>query len=190
MDSKTLDYISNPLTCRLLVQIDKRGQATAKELAAICPDIPQTSLYRYLSRMLSDGALKVVQERRVRGMIERVFAVNVALEIEEKDLAGDDVAARYFSLFTRFSLGLVREFLEYTEQDGIDVANDGSGFWLTPLCLDDAELDDLATQMQALVNQHLAKEPREGRKWRNVAVVVTPPSGSETDSTDVEGFGK
>lgn len=182
LDSKGLDYISNPVTCRLLVQIDKRGQVTTKELAAICPDIPQTSLYRYLSRMLRDGVLKVVDERRIRGMIERVFAVNVALEIDEKDLEGRDAAAKYYQLFSKFAMGLMCQFLEYTETDGIDIANDGSGFWLTPLCLDDQELDDLAAQMQALVNQHLANEPGGGRKLRNVAVVVTPPRGPESDA--------
>ena len=182
MDAKLLEYVGNPLTCRLLFEIESRGQATTKELASTYGDIPQTSLYRYLGRMLNDGILKVVEERRVRGMVEKVYALNVPLEIDEKDLLKDDAAERYYKLFSQFSVGLLREFQEYTEREGIDIANDGSGFWLTPLYLGDEELDELAADMQALLSKRSTCLPTNERKLRNVAVVITPPKDTKADS--------
>ena len=182
MDTKLLEYVGNPLMCRLLFEIEQRGQATTKELAATYGDIPQTSLYRYLSRMLKDGILKVVEERRIRGVVEKVYALNVAIEINEKDLLSSDAAERYYKLFSQFSVGLLREFQEYTEREGIDIANDGSGFWLTPLYLSDEELDELAASLQTLINKHSNYLPTEERKLRNVAVIITPPKDIKADS--------
>ena len=184
MDAKLLEYVGNPLMCRLLFEIDSRGQATTKELASTYSDIPQTSLYRYLSRMLNDGILEVVEERRVRGMVEKVYALKVSIEIDEKDLLCDDAAERYYKLFSQFSVGLLREFQEYTERGGIDIANDGSGFWLTPLYLNDKELDELAADIQALMNKRATCLPADGRKLRNVAVIITPPKDTKADSAD------
>ena len=184
MDAKLLEYVGNPILCRLLFEIDSRGQATTKELAQAYSDIPQTSLYRYLSRMLHDGILEVIEERRIRGMVEKVYALKVSLEIDEKDLLHADAAEKYYKLFSQFSVGLLREFQEYTEKENIDIANDGSGFWLTPLYLSDQELDELAADMQTLLNERSTYLPDDGRKLRNVAVVITPPKDTKANSPD------
>lgn len=182
MDPKLLEYVGNPITCRLLFEIESRGRTTTKELGSTYSDIPQTSLYRYLSRMLNDQILEVVEERRVRGMVEKVYALKVRLDIDEKDLAHDDAPERYFALFSQFSVGLLREFEEYTARDDIDIASDGSGFWLTPLYLSDEELDELASEIQALVNTRSTQTPAEGRRLRNLAVVITPPKDTHAGS--------
>ena len=60
LNLKIMECVSNPIKCRLLIEILKSGETTAKLLAEKCMDIPQTTLYRNLKRMTEDGILKVV----------------------------------------------------------------------------------------------------------------------------------
>lgn len=62
MTGRLMECITNPVKCKLLLEIHSKGKATAKQLADIYTDIPQATLYRHLKKMLSDGILQVVEE--------------------------------------------------------------------------------------------------------------------------------
>ena len=59
MTDRLMECITNPVKCKLLLEIHSQGKATAKQLADIYTDIPQATLYRHLKKMLSDGILQV-----------------------------------------------------------------------------------------------------------------------------------
>lgn len=65
MTDRLMECITNPVKCKLLLEIHSQGKATAKQLADIYTDIPQATLYRHLKKMLSDGILQVVEETQV-----------------------------------------------------------------------------------------------------------------------------
>ena len=69
MTDKIMECITNPVKCKLLLEIYSQGQATAKHLSDTLGDVPQATLYRNLKKMLSDGILKVVDETPIRGTI-------------------------------------------------------------------------------------------------------------------------
>ncbi len=71
MTDRLMECITNPVKCKLLLEIHSQGKATAKQLADIYTDIPQATLYRHLKKMLSDGILQVVEETQVRGTVEK-----------------------------------------------------------------------------------------------------------------------
>lgn len=75
MTDKLMECITNPVKCKLLLEIYSQGQATAKHLSDKYTDIPPATLYRHLKRMLHDGILKVVEETQVRGTVERTYAL-------------------------------------------------------------------------------------------------------------------
>lgn len=50
MTDQLMDCITNPVKCKLLLEIHARGKATAKYLADIYHDIPQATLYRHLKK--------------------------------------------------------------------------------------------------------------------------------------------
>ena len=62
MTDRIMECITNPVKCKLLLEIYSQGQATARHLADAFGDIPQATLYRNLKKMLNDGILKVVEE--------------------------------------------------------------------------------------------------------------------------------
>ena len=75
MTDKLMDCITNPVKCKLLLEIHSQGKSTAKHLANIYNDIPQATLYRHLKKMLSDGILQVVEETQVRGTVEKTYSL-------------------------------------------------------------------------------------------------------------------
>lgn len=50
MTDQLMECITNPVKCKLLLEIHSQGKATAKHLADIYNDIPQATLYRHLKK--------------------------------------------------------------------------------------------------------------------------------------------
>jgi DNA-binding transcriptional ArsR family regulator len=75
---KILDLILHPVRLRILVALAGGKGMTPLQIADQLRDIPQASLYRHISRMLKLKVLKVVEERPVRGTMEKVYALNEA----------------------------------------------------------------------------------------------------------------
>lgn len=84
MADKLMDCITNPVRCKLLLEIHSQGKTTAKQLSDTYSDIPPATLYRHLKKMLSDGIIKVVEETQIRGTVEKTYALafNVNNEME------------------------------------------------------------------------------------------------------------
>ena len=175
MNEKLMEYLSNPVMCRLLIEIQEQEQVTAKKLAETYTDIPQATLYRYLNRMLNDEVLKIVDENRIRGTIEKVYALNFSLEIDKQDMLKENAGKEYFRIFTQFAMGIMREFQEYTKSSEINIPADGSGFWSTPLYLSNNELEDAAEKIQAVLNPLFKNAPASDRQLRNISVIISPP---------------
>lgn len=67
--------LMHPVRLRLVQRLALLGTATVQELAAALPDIPRASLYRHLRTLTELGYLTVVEETRVRGTVERTYAL-------------------------------------------------------------------------------------------------------------------
>lgn len=175
MNEKFMEYIGNPVMCRLLLEIQTQGQSTAKKLAETYTDIPQATLYRYLNRMLKDEIIKIIEENKIRGTVEKVYALNIDLPAETQNMLDANSGEEYFQMFTQYMMELLREFQEYSEKKGIDIQNDGSGFSLVPLYLSIKELKEIGTSIQAIIKPFLANTSADGRKLRNIGIIITPP---------------
>ena len=156
-----------------------RVQATAKQLAEALPDVPQATLYRNLTAMTQDGILKVASERKVRGTIEKSYAViNPDCNLMNEKLAENNGEV-YFQIFANFIAGLMREFKEYTAKDKIDIVNDGSGFSVAPLYLTKEELAGILTKFNELAVPHLNNKPGGSRRLYSIATIITPPKAAD-----------
>ena len=167
---------TNPIKNRLLLTIDEKGRATAKELARSNINIPQATLYRYLKKMVEDGILEVVEEKPVRNVKERVYGIAIDIEAELGSMVEENPGKGYFSLFQQFTTGLLNEFQAYAEKDDIDLEKDGSGFFITPFYATTEELEELALELRTIILAYHEKEPAPGRQVRNIAVILTPPT--------------
>ncbi|GAB2949734.1 helix-turn-helix domain-containing protein [Micromonospora polyrhachis] len=163
---------------------------TPRELVALLPDIPQATLYRHLAMLVKGGILDVVEERKVRGTVERVYALpahGATLDPATLASATPEDHARYF---TAFVSGLLSDFSRYLARDHIDLAADGAGYQQIVLHLTDAELARFANDLTEVLRPLLANQPDQGRVPRLLATILLPvdqPSTSNDTSEDSPG---
>ncbi|MFI8805619.1 helix-turn-helix domain-containing protein [Micromonospora chalcea] len=149
-------------------------RVTTHDLAELLPDVPHATLYRHLATLVKAGMLDVVQERKVRGAVERVYALpahGAALDPAALATATPEDHARYF---TAFVSSLLSEFSRYLARDRVDFVADGVGYQQLVLHLTDAELHEFAAGLNALVGPLLARGPGDGRIPRLLATVLMP----------------
>ena len=175
MNEKLLSSITNPIKCKLLIEINSKKTATAKSLCETYPDIPQATLYRYLNKMLKEGIIKVVEENQIRGTIEKVYSLNFDFKKELQENTTNFTGKTYMQLVMQYMLGLLNEFREYTSQSDIDIANDGSGFTLYPVYLSSEEIHELAEKFSDLLQPYREHKNNSERNLHSIAFIITPP---------------
>lgn len=175
MTDKVMECITNPVKCKLLLEIHAQGQTTAKHLSDALEDIPQATLYRNLKKMLNDGILKVVEETQVRGTLEKTYALACNLTEDFETILNNNSGTLYMQAFMQYFLGFAKQFRAYCQTPDINIKEDMSGFSLSHLYLSDDELTELIKAISALIGAAEKNTPKEGRKLRTIGVVVSPP---------------
>lgn len=179
MTDKIMECITNPVKCKLLLEIYSQGRATAKHLSDTLGDIPQATLYRNLKKMLNDGILKVVEETQVRGTLEKTYALALDLNSDFETILAENSGTLYMQLFTQYFLGFAKQFREYCKSPDINIKEDMSGLSLSHLYLSDEELTELIKGISNLISPVAKNEPKAGRKLRTIGVIVSPPENSK-----------
>ena len=153
MTDKIMECITNPVKCKLLLEIYSQERATAKHLSDVLSDIPQATLYRNLKKMLNDGLIKVVEKKQVRGTVESTYALALNLNSEFEAILAENSGPLYMQLFMQ----------------------DMSGFSLSHLYLSDEELIELMKNISNIIKTVEKNEPKTERKLRTLGIIVTPP---------------
>ena len=178
------DLILHPVRMRLIVALARR-QLTARQLSELLPDVPQATLYHQLGTLTRAGLLRVVSERRVRGTVEKVYAVtDDSALLSPADLA-NATREDHLRYFTVFVTSLIGDFARYLQQDGpIDLLADGAGYRQTPFYLSDDELVEAAAALNRALLPNLANQPAPGRRRRLFSTVLFPDIASRESSRD------
>lgn len=179
MTDKFMDCITNPVKCKLLLEIHSQGKATAKHLADTYNDIPQATLYRYLKKMLSDGILQVVEETQVRGTVEKTYSLAYDINSNMETMVEENSGELYMRYFMQYIFGFAKQFQEYCQSPDINIKKDMTGFSLCPLYLSDDELTSLATGISQMISAVKNNEPNSERKLRTIGVIVSPAENTD-----------
>ncbi|NBI89783.1 hypothetical protein D3Z45_04105 [Lachnospiraceae bacterium] len=179
MADKLMDCITNPVKCKLLLEIHSQGKATAKHLVEIYNDIPQATLYRHLKKMLNDGILQVVDETQVRDTVEKTYLLVYNFNSEMETMIEENSGKLYMQYFIQYIIGFAKQFQEYCQSPKIDIKKDMTGFSLSPLYLSDDELASLVTSISQIINTVKNNEPKLERKLRTIGVIISPAEDIE-----------
>lgn len=167
------DLLLHPIRLRIVQALVGRSMKPL-ELKEHLGDVPQASLYRHISQLEAGGVITVVEERPVRGGVERTYAVveeTVQLGADDLDGTTGEDHLRYFSTF----LGaLVADFATYLENSDLDLVADRVGYRQVPLWLSDSEFDEMTSAMAAIVQGYLDREPASDRRRRLLTTIVMP----------------
>ncbi len=168
------DLLLHPVRLRIVQAFLGDRALTTTALRAELPDVPAGSLYRHIARLVEAEVLAVVSERRVRGALERTYV----LRTSAARIGVDDIASmsrdEHRHAFLAFVAGLIGDFDRYLARDKIDPLRDGATYNLAAMWLDDAELAELARELNILFQPRIANTPKQGRKRRILATVLLP----------------
>lgn len=174
MNNEALKSMMNPLRLKIVQEISLKGTATTKEIAEICGDIPQATLYRHLNSLLKNGVIEVVSENKVRGTVEKVYAIKTNPG-DHFDRKPDELTKEEISVvFSQFIIGLLTDFNEYLSKDEVNVVKDLVGFRSYPLYLTDEEFMEMMGEIRTSIMKRVENKPSEGRILRKLSTVTTP----------------
>jgi len=175
MDSKLLSCVGNPVRLKLFQEIYLNRRMTTGQLQQKFGGIPQATLYRHLKKMLADGAIKVAEENRIRGAVERVYAPGFDYGESLGGIVAENDGQALFQIASGHMLGLIREFQEYAEKEDIDLRADGSLVTAVSVYATADELKEALEAVAAAVAPLAANGPDGKRKLRSISLIVTPP---------------
>jgi DNA-binding transcriptional ArsR family regulator len=159
---------------RIILALAGGSAATAAELAERLADVPPATLYRHLNVLQRGGVLAVAGERRVRGAVERQFALQPgAASLTQADVAAatrDD----HLRWFATFLAGLLDAFGRYLARGDPDLARDGVGYREVVLQLADGEVAEMSLALNTALAPFVARPPGPGRTPRLLATVLVP----------------
>jgi DNA-binding transcriptional ArsR family regulator len=176
MTTTKADLFLHPIRLRIITAISTQ-RMTAGDIARTMPDVPQTTLYRNINALAAGGIIELVEERQVRGTVERVYALTSIPSLNDEDLQGmsrDD----FMRAFTTYLSTLVSDASRYLDEKPTDepfhIVEDGVVVSRIELFLTQEENRVLVQRMQELLMEAGGNEPSPGRKRHVWAHVVIP----------------
>lgn len=157
------DIITNPVRMKIMQFLQIKGEATTKQICEELPDVPTPTLYRHINYLLKAEVLVVKEERKVRGSLERLLALNDAKLTENADIA--DIAYQFF-------MALYGSFQRYSEKENMDPLADMLSLRTYMLTLTDESCVNFFKEIREVIDKY--SEPEKGGKSRSFSVISAP----------------
>lgn len=169
MDS--LELLTHPVRLRIVHAMSGGRTHTTAQLCALLPESSKATVYRHVELLASGGVLEIVDERRVRGAVERRYR----LRREHASIDGTTVTpAEHRQIFVAAMATLLAEFDAYISADRADPVDDLVGYRQHSLWLDPDELTQLITGMRAAITPHLDNAATPGRSEYLLSPILFP----------------
>ncbi|PPA69522.1 helix-turn-helix domain-containing protein [Jeotgalibacillus proteolyticus] len=157
MTKEKMDLILHPIRMQVIQQLSK-GAATVNQLKDWLPDIPPATLYRHLNILKTNGIIFVIEERKIRGAVERTYALekeNPIMSLEDLTQMSGEEHLKIFMTFLSNVTGQAKNYL----LGNPDLANDPFGYNQLDLYLTKEELGELNNKMNELLKPFISKRP-------------------------------
>ncbi|PVZ03946.1 helix-turn-helix domain-containing protein [Actinomycetospora cinnamomea] len=169
------DLLMHPVRMRIVRALLGDRTRTTAQLHHELPDVPAATLYRQIARLVEGEALEVVAERRIRGAVERTYALREgAVDVGREDAARMD-AGEVREAFTAFLAGLSAGFEQFVDDAPESLEDETFGFRSAALWLTDEETERLVADLRSAVAPYRALRDEDGtRRRRHLATVLFP----------------
>ncbi len=174
MDSNVIRSILNPIRIRIIEEIALQGSATTKSISEVMSDVPQATLYRHISNLVENKVVVVVEERRVRGVIEKVYGINnepdSPMNFDSKNLSKKDLAR----MFSQFIIGLLAEFDRNLDNvNSVEETKNKIGFTSSSIYLTDEELVELSKEFGNAIMKRAKNQASPERQLRKISIITS-----------------
>jgi DNA-binding transcriptional ArsR family regulator len=170
----TADLLLHPVRMRILQALFDADPLTTSQLRDRLPDIAPATMYRHIAVLAEGGVLEVVEEKRVRGTVERSYRIR-------KEEAVVDPAARAAMTredhqrgFTTFATSLMSDFDRYLAHEDADPHVDGVVYRQAAVWLTEEEFAEMVEEIEHAVVSRIGRATEDGRVRRVVSLVVVP----------------
>lgn len=160
-----IKILSNPIRIQVMQYLQTHGEATTKQISEAISDVPAPTLYRHINTLLKEEVLIVKEERKVRGSLERLLAINV----EKMSAAAD---SNISDSAYQFLMELYMKFHKYSCKDNADPQKDRLSLRTCILTLTDDSFDDFMRDIAAVIDKY--KEAEKNGKLRSVSFISAP----------------
>lgn len=173
MAANTAEVLLHPIRLRIVLAMGTEELTTA-QLAERLPDIAQATLYRQVATLVDAGLLSVVDERRVRGGVERTYGLvgeaarigpNGAAAMSEEELMQG---------FVTFVGSLIEAFSRYLADPTAAPGDDTVGYRQAAVWLDQVESARLAEQLTSVIGPYLTNAPSAERRRVLLNTILIP----------------
>jgi hypothetical protein len=178
------DLLLHPLRFRIVQAFLGDRQLTTGQLLAELDGIPPATLYRQVSTLAKAGVLLVVDERQVRGTVERTYALSMQdarVDAEELHAMTPEDHRR---AFMGFMAGLLADFDSYLDTGDVDLERDVAGYRSIGLWLTNEEMIRLVADIGTAVQARMANRPTPERTRRVLSTVLIPTPTRKTPMPD------
>jgi DNA-binding transcriptional ArsR family regulator len=170
----TLDLLLHPVRLRILRTFLDGHPATTAQLRERLPDIPPATMYRHVAALAAAGVLEVLDEKRVRGAVERTYRVSWRHTEIGPEARAAMTTEDHRRAFTAFIGGLLADFDHYLATEPPDPAADGVTYQQAAVWLTDAETAELVAEIHAAVLARIGRDPGDGRTRRMISLIGMP----------------
>lgn len=160
-----MKILSNPVRIQIMQYLQTYGEATTKQISDSITDVPAPTLYRHINALLQEEILLVKEERKVRGSLERLLAINTRKFEENVNNSVSETAYQ-------FLMELFMKFQKYSEQENADPQRDKLSLRTCVFTLSDEHFDCFMRDIAAVVEKY--QQPDKIGKLRSVSFVSAP----------------
>ncbi|MGD9910652.1 MAG: helix-turn-helix domain-containing protein [Candidatus Izemoplasmatales bacterium] len=174
MNIAAIRSIMDPVRIKIIQELSIKKTATTKELSLACGDIPQATLYRHLKGLLNNDVIQVVSENKVRGILEKVYAMkenpSQTINNQINTITIDDLS----TIFSQYILNILTDFHScVTTPNVIDNIKKNIGFTSISLLLTDEELIEMMKEINQVFLKRVDKQSAPERKLRKISTILT-----------------
>lgn len=162
-----IKLILNPARLRILQYIRLHDSVRTSAIVAYLNDIPRATVYHHVKLLEENKVIQVVKENRIRGTVEKVYALREdGISMEGKTSV---------ALSTAFHMGLMQEMNEYFSSEDHDYKKDKVLFQTGLLYITDSEYDHLLRDIGDLLKPYVERTHEPNLTLRKLSLISSPP---------------
>jgi DNA-binding transcriptional ArsR family regulator len=174
MESSLLSCILHPVRMRIIQALMKNKKMTVQQIAKELPEVPQATLYRHLNKLVKAKAIVVVEENKIRGVVERVYGIEAdPYAVAAKDLS-EQGKAEHVNLFYQFLMTLLGDFERYLDSGNVDLMRDGVMFRSAAMYASDEEYKEFLKDYIKALDKIRDNGPSPERRLRKITTILMP----------------
>lgn len=173
-----VDVLLHPVRLRIVACLLGDRELTTADLAAELADIPPATLYRHVAALVDAGVLVVVAQRRIRGAVERRYALNQDSATAGREELATMSREQLRTSFSVFIASLLAGFDSYLARPDADPAHDALGFRTAAVYLGHDDVAAFTERLQAAIQPW--QSPRPEARRHLLSTILTPVSSLAT----------